>query len=322
MTSLLNGMNTQSVRNGEYTNAVNRAARLTTANIAHVVFLTNDVSFSKALSKALPDRVFRQLSLSDASPSAAKQYVISHLDGDGDLSDDPDHPGKKLTPSQRRRDMVQLDECIDSLGGRLTDLEFLARRIKTGESPMKAVREIVEQSSSEILKMFLIGQDDGLRKFTPEQAWYVIKNLAMSETATLRYNEILLSDVFKTAGDKVLQAMEQAELISIVVSGNGRPQTIKPGKPVYLPAFRRLTEDTVLRSRLDLAIFGELIKIENASIDKYENELRLLGKLPKQPAELTPRISWLLGKIGGSQTNVEKYERESGVLKKILKEEY
>merc|ERR1711939_845601 len=80
------------------------AARLTTSNIAHVIFLTNDVSFSKSLSKALPDRVFRQISLTDASPSAAKRYVVSHLDSEGDLIDDPDSPGKKVTPSQRRRD--------------------------------------------------------------------------------------------------------------------------------------------------------------------------------------------------------------------------
>lgn len=39
------------------------AAGLTTSNSAHVIFLTTDVSFSKSLSKALPDRVFLQISL-------------------------------------------------------------------------------------------------------------------------------------------------------------------------------------------------------------------------------------------------------------------
>jgi hypothetical protein len=300
-----------------------RAGRITTANIAHVIFLTNDVSFTKSLSKALPDRVFRQISLSDASPSAAKRYVISHLDSEGDVTDDPESPGKKVTPSQRRMDLIQLDECIDSLGGRLTDLEFLARRIKTGETPKKAVAGIVEQSASEILKLYLIGQDEGgTRMWTAEQAWYVIKSLAASETGTLRYQGTLLADVFKGSGDKVLQALEQAELVSIVVSSNGRPQTLKPGKPVFLPAFKRLTTDAVLRSRLDLGILGELIKAENASIEKYENELRLLGELPRQPNELMPRIKWLLGKIASNQANIEMYELETGALKKILKEEY
>lgn len=106
-------------------------AYLTTANIAHVIFLTNDVSFSKALSKALPDRVFRQISLGDCSPEVAKRFVISHLDADA--KDDPGN--EKNIPSQYRKDLGELDECIETLGGRLTDLEFLARRIKGGETP-------------------------------------------------------------------------------------------------------------------------------------------------------------------------------------------
>lgn len=42
------------------------AASLTTSNIAHVIFLTNDISYSKSLTKALPDRVFRQIALGDS----------------------------------------------------------------------------------------------------------------------------------------------------------------------------------------------------------------------------------------------------------------
>lgn len=108
------------------------AAGLTTANIAHVIFLTNDVSFSKSLSKALPDRVFRQIVLGDCSAEVAKRFVINHLDADYEDDGDGD---KKLTPSQQRNDLGQLDGSIEILGGRLTDLEFLARRIKTGETP-------------------------------------------------------------------------------------------------------------------------------------------------------------------------------------------
>ena len=109
------------------------AAGLTTGNIAHVIFLTNDVSFSKSLSKALPDRVFRQISLGDCSREVAKRFVINHLDAEAMDAADGD---KKLTPSQKRDDLGELDGCIETLGGRLTDLEFLARRIKTGETPI------------------------------------------------------------------------------------------------------------------------------------------------------------------------------------------
>lgn len=158
--------------------------------------------------------------------------------------------------------------------------------------PLEAVREITEQSASEILKMYIL--DSGSRTWTPEQAWLIVKSLASTEC--LRYNELLLSDVFKSGGEATLQALEQAEMISIV-SSNGRPTSIKPGKPVYAAAFRQLTEDHVLKARLDLAILTELIKVETAGIDKYEAELNLLGNLPGQPKEVRGRVRWLLGKL-------------------------
>lgn len=110
------------------------AASLTTANIAHVVFMTTEVSFTKSLSKALPDRVFRQIALGDLSAETAKRYVVKHLDADAEDVIEGEE-GKKLLPSQMREDLGELDSCIETLGGRLTDLEFLARRLKSGESP-------------------------------------------------------------------------------------------------------------------------------------------------------------------------------------------
>ena len=81
------------------------AAGLTTANIAHVIFLTNDVSFSKSLSKALPDRVFRQIALGDCSPEVAKRFVINHLDADADEGGGPE---KRPKPSEAREDLVEV----------------------------------------------------------------------------------------------------------------------------------------------------------------------------------------------------------------------
>lgn len=299
------------------------AASLTTANVAHVIFLTNDMSYSKSLSKALPDRVFRQIALGDISPGVAKRFVKHHLEAD---HKDHTETEVKLTDAQQKRDVEELDEVITILGGRLTDLEFLARRLKTGQSPKRAVAEIIEQSASELMKMYLLTVEKAERKWSSEQAWYLIKSLAEHES--LRYNEVLLSNTFSSSltptasnGEAVLEALQAAELISIK-SYKGRPQTIKAGKPVYQAAFKLLTEDRVLCSRLNLAILNELTKIETKSIDKYEQELNLLGLLPKQPRELGPRIEFLLAKLAGSQQKVEQWEREMGGLKKILTLEY
>ncbi|KAK7526572.1 escape protein-like protein 2 [Phyllosticta citriasiana] len=295
------------------------AARITNANVAHVIFLTHDSSFSKSLSKALPNRVFRQISLSDCSPEVAKRFVIKHLDAADDDEVEGAGEQEKLTPSQRRKDLSELDECISALGGRLTDLEFLARRIKGGETPKKAVSQIIEQSASEIIKLYITGLDGSSRRWTPEQAWLLIKQLAQQET--LKYNAVLLNDLYKSEGEQVLQALEQAELITIS-SASGRPTSIKPGKPVYQSAFKKLTDDRVLKARLDLATMNEQTKMENKNIDKYETELRLLGELPTQSYEISSRIKYLLGKIATSQGKIEVYDNEVGKLKKVLLEEY
>ncbi|KAI9742500.1 MAG: mitochondrial escape protein 2 [Claussenomyces sp. TS43310] len=298
------------------------AARLTTANIAHVIFLTNDISYSKSLGKALPDRVFRSIALGDITPEVAKKFVLTHLDNE----DDPSGNTQKLSAQQRHEDLGELDECIVTLGGRLTDLEFLARRLKTGQTPKKAVQEIIEQSASEIMKMYLITVDKGDRKWSPEQAWFLVDALADNEQ--LRYNEVLLSNTFSSSlstpsstGEAVLEALSQAELITIKAT-KGRPESIKAGKPVYQAAFKLLTQDHVLKSRLDLAILTELTKIETKSIDKYEGELATLASLPKQPREVGPRVQYLLTKLSISQQKVEGWEKEMGALKKVLTMEY
>lgn len=166
--------------------------------------------------------------------------------------------------------------------------------------------------------MYLLDVDVSSRKWTPQQAWLLIKQLAANET--LRYNELLLDDLFKN-GEVVLQALEQAELIAIT-SKNGRPYGIKPGRPVYQAAFEYLTDDEVLKARLDMAILSQLIGIENKNVEKFEEELKTLAELPGAPSELKPRIKWCLDKAMASHMKIEKYEAQSGALKKVLMDKF
>ncbi|OGM41969.1 putative RNA12 protein [Aspergillus bombycis] len=284
------------------------AAGLTCANIAHVIFLTTDVSFAKPLSRALPNSVFRTISLGDCSLEVGRRFVLNHLADEARTGDKPPRSEEFLE---------DLDSCIEILGGRVTDLEFMAHRIEAGETPNDAVNRIIEQSTSEILKMFVLSTNtEG--QWSHEQVWHLIKMLANSKEGSLPYNQVLLSDLFKENGEAALQALEQAELISIV-SINGCPETVKPGKPVYRSVFKKLTENKTLSSRLDLEILSQLISKENKSIGKYEEELRLLGSLPKQPRELTSRIQWLLQKVYNSQNKISRYETESAFLQMILR---
>lgn len=324
-------------KNGEgnaivYDKVAEWAAALVQSNVAHVIFLTNDASYSKSLSKSLPDRVFRQVSLGDLSPEVAKRFVIGQLEGDDEPiekieqeeADDKEAPKPKIRPR-----IWGLDECIGVLGGRLNDLEFLARRLKAGQTPKEAVAEITEQSASEILKMFLLtggrtGNDVNGKRWSVEQAWYLIKSLASNDS--LRYNEVLLNNTFASSmtvpdGESALEGLANAELIS-VKSSKGRPQKIAPGKPVYQAAFRQLMSDPVLSAAMDLALLTELGKIEAKTIDKVENELALLGSLPRQPAQTAGRITYLLNKLDTSQRKVEAFEKEMATLKKTLNTQY
>jgi hypothetical protein len=170
------------------------------------------------------------------------------------------------------------------------------------------------------LKIYVLEVNSDARHWTREQAWHIIKELAEAEDAVVPYNRILLSELFKENGEATIEALEQAELVSIV-SMNGRPSAIKPNRPVYHAAFKRLTGDRVLRSRLDLAILTLLIKNENNRVSQHENELQLLANLQKQPSQLTSRVQWVLRKLQNSQAKVDQYERESASLNHVLQSE-
>lgn len=299
------------------------AAVLVQNNVAHVVFLTTDSSYAKPLSKVMPDRVFRQLSLGDLSTDVAKKFIASRLE-----ADDPDpkskHGHEEREAETPKPDLSELDDCIDLLGGRLTDLEFLARRIKGGQTPKHAVDEIISQTATEIVKMYLLNSIESSegKHWSSEQAWYLIKALAQNNN--LRYNEVLLSNTFASStsaaainGEAALEGLTAAELIA-VKSHHGVPETITAGKPMYQAAFAVLVRDPVLRAKMDLAVFAELAKVEAKTIDKVENELALLGALPKQPAQTSSRINYLLEKLDGSQRKINHYEKEMAGLKKVL----
>ncbi|MCJ1287528.1 mitochondrial escape protein 2 [Xylographa opegraphella] len=312
------------------------AAGLTTGNVAHVIFLTNDVSFTKSLSKALPDRVFRQITLGDCSPEVAKRYVIHQLEAEA--SDDPadgdDKPptasfssSSSSRPPATDGTLAELDDCIETLGGRLTELEFLARRIKAGQTPAAAVREIIDQSASEILKLYLLDLDHGggggsssPRSWTAAQAWDLIRALARSAAASVPYHALLLSSPFATAGETALRALEQAELITIL-SANGRPHAVRPGKPVYHAAFRSLVADAVLSARLDLAVLAEGKRVDERVIGDAEEEMVLLARLGHVPQGLEARVRCLVERVRDAQERVEGGEREGGRLKALLRKE-
>ncbi|CCC13640.1 hypothetical protein SMACR_09367 [Sordaria macrospora] len=339
------------------------AAALVQSNIAHVIFLTDDASYSKPLQRSLPDRVFRSVTLGDLSPDVAKKFVISQLQTDtkfahdgqqqqqqqqdrqnenddhgttsSSAKDDDNKKEKKKNSKDRPtadplqldpRLLAELDTCITALGGRLTDLQVLARRLKIGQSPQKAVQEIIDSTASDILRMFLLSKSSSStdKKYTTEQAWYLISALASSPTSSIPYNSVLLSNTFASsisssaaAGspETALEALANAELITIK-SANGMPMEIKAGKPVYQAAFQKLAGDDKVKARMDLLVLTELAKIETKNIEKVEQELVMLqGLMARRPGDVSERVEYLLEKMKGGQKKLRALEEETGVVK-------
>ena len=270
-----------------------------------MIFLTNDTSFGKSLARSLPDRIFRPILLGDAQPDPAKRFVLKHINS-------------QLDGAANEKAREELDDSIQALGGRLTDLEFLSRRIKAGETPKQAVGAIIETSAQEILKLYFLEEASRGRKraWATEQAWHLVKTLAGE--GEVAYHHVLVHDLFKFAGEDALQNLEQAGLVTIVTR-NGRPWCVKPGRPVFQAAFRRLMTDRVLCARMEFLSFASLLKAETAAIQKAGEELEKIGGLPKPPKG---RVAYLLDKISEAQGKIDGYERGMGRLKGVLREEY
>ncbi|KAM0455919.1 hypothetical protein ACHAO4_004001 [Trichoderma viride] len=304
------------------------AATIVQNNVAHVVFLTSNSAYSKSLTKAMPDRVFRTLSLGDLDADVAKNFVVTRVEEDlkREALEEAEQ-GINEKQQSKRPNMAGLDEGIKALGGRLTDLEFLARRLKAGQAPREAVEEIVTEDATDIVKMYLLGRTaDADRRWSTEQAWHLIK--ALADNPTLRYHQVLLTPTFASSltsfandGEAAIESLAGAELIT-VNTHRGRPQTITAGKPLHQAAFGVLVKDRVLRAKMDLAVLTEMSKVEAKNIDAVEKELQLLGGLPRHTGESAGRVMYLLNKLDAGQRKIAKMDYEMAGLKKIMNEEF
>ncbi|KAF9354019.1 mitochondrial escape protein 2 [Mortierella sp. AD094] len=289
-----------------WTFIANWAAVLVENHVAHVIFVSNSVSASKPLSKALPNMTFETIVLSDATLESAMEFVYK-------LLDHTKYPA--------------LRESVKVIGGRLTDLELFVQKVKSGIDPTDAVRDILGRAVIEVRKNafdFESSDKKGLG-WTPIQFWSVMRQLATEDAAS--YDELKIHPLFKN-DETPFSAMEEAELITIIHK-NGRPFCVKPGKPIYQSVFREIVADKSFAAVMDLETNIFLDKDEMAKVAKWEGELRELSKLlhkdgswffggGRVPKEVDTRVKWLMKKLAESHIKIEKHEQDMVLAKKAV----
>jgi hypothetical protein len=157
----------------------------------------------------------------------------------------------------------------------------------------------------------------------------------------LPYHDVLLEFPFK--GDEgPLRSMEHAELIAIGTH-NGRPSTIRPGKPVFQAVFERLVNgastkplrfssfshsgilDSIFQATQDIAFNEKVIASAESTVKACEQELLALKDIGRESEHWwsgntasSTRSRYLLSKMQASTMKIEALERKNSDLKKVL----
>ncbi|GAA5890442.1 hypothetical protein JCM6882_002922 [Rhodosporidiobolus microsporus] len=288
------------------------AAVLVEHQVAHVVFTSDASTVTKPLAKALPSRPFNMITLTDASPESALQYVAAKYCGLGATLPTEAYP------------------LIAQLGGRQTDLELLVQKFRAGQSIEEAIDGMLDREATGLRKN-LFGDDEEeakALKWTRDQAWALVQGL--SDKGELKYAETLLTTF--GGDDSALRALESASLIS-VHHVNGRPSTIRPGKPVYRSAFERLIADAPFRASIKFRSVSAGLSGASGEVKSAQAELIELAKLftaekgkwafgggSAVPPEIETRVGQLLAQMRAAQQKSEALGKEKARLLAVLKE--
>lgn len=100
----------------------------------------------------------------------------------------------------------------------------------------------------------------------------------------------------------------------------GRPNSVRPGKPIMYTVFNRLVADTVFNASMEIESQQFLKSSTEESLAKLQESVIQLSRVynGKPPKEFDTRIRYLLSKIGKMQKDIETYEKSIADNKKLL----
>ena len=279
------------------------AGQLIQSNSAHVIFITQDSGSTLHLAAALPNQVFKTISLDDASITSAKQYVMKRLS-------DTKHTGG-------------IGSCLEPLGGRMLDLQAFVRRVKSGEEPEDALNEMIHQASEQITTFFLniaANNSDLEVTWNTAQLWALIRALAKNDIVEM--DELVQSPLFALNNETVstLAVLEKNDLISLK-RDKGIIKRISTGRPLFKAAFKDLVNDQKVFKLYETFFYTQLISLENAKLAKLEDQISKLASTGDFKF-MKERIDYLSAKVNASTLKVQEYEsavKEISAIKSVKK---
>lgn len=273
------------------------AANLVQLNIAHVIFITDDIGSVQELITALPTSPLKRIVLSDASEVASDVFV-KHA-----LAKEKKVDFEKYKP--------ELEQYTVLLGGRMRDLQMFVRRLNSGDTPKEAFDGLTQQAVEQLSQVFLTSAKD--YGFNVSQAWQIIKLL--SNQPEVKYEDVFLLPMFKADTFKVLQSMENAELVRLI-RVDGVITKVVPAKPVYSYAFKKMVDDVEIYRVIEKECLLGQIQFETNRIRKFIEELNKFKEVP-EPKLFRERLQYLSGKIEGGSKVITECEKEMVKLKDL-----
>lgn len=264
------------------------AGQLIQNNLAHVIFITLDSGSSVHLTAALPNQVFKTISLDDASPKSARQYVNRQL---------------------KNKYADTIDMCLEPLGGRMLDLQAFVRRVKSGEEPGEALKEMIRQASEQLSTFYLnVGVTGSEMPWDTAQLWKLIRLLA--ENDTIEVNDLVKIPLFGLSPSTIntLNVLEKNDIISLK-RDKGITKSISIGRPIFKAAFRDLVSDEKIFQIYETFMFNQLISLENVKIAKMEDQFSKLSS-KDDASYIKERLEYISTKLKASTQKVQEYEKK------------
>ncbi|KAJ3241545.1 mitochondrial escape protein 2 [Chytriomyces hyalinus] len=331
------------------------ASSVVEEHLGHVVFVSDNPNAYKYLGRAISNKTVETIALKDASHESSLSYVYRRLGlpnsrslpveledsilAIGGRLTDLEHLLQKIKASLKAQRAAHSQKHHEEQRGisilgrgkqeKVQDVVATATEQELADATLKSFNDMIVRSETEIRKSGLFedvgaagsSKSEDATEWTTVQMWKIVQLLTKYEE--ISYDDLRYHALFK--GDEApIQAIERAGLIS-VGHKDGRPYTIKAGRPLYRSAFSRLQSDPKYAAIMGLKTVKALTNDEVKKLTALENELKTItGQADSRLSwwargEVRKRVDFLAKMIGESQRKLAALYSEERKLKKVVK---